>query len=52
MANLSVCAPVIPDCVETTSSVSSFVYPLPTIITNYLLPGLTEGSRTRWIEDS
>jgi len=52
MANFSVCAPVIPDCVETTSSVSSFLYRLPTIVTNYLVPGLTKGSRTRWTEDS
>jgi len=52
MANLSVCAfVIIPDGVETTSGVSSSVYPLTTIVTNYLLPVLTEDSLTRWTED-
>jgi len=51
MANLSVCTVVIPDGVETKSGVSSSVYQLTTIITNYLAPGLTEGSLTRWKED-
>ena len=51
MVNLSVCATVIPDGVETTSGVSVSVYPLTTIVTNYLALGLTEGSLTRWTED-
>jgi len=51
MANFSVCASVIPDGVETTSGVSSSVYPLTTMVTNYLTPVLTEGSLTRWTED-
>ena len=50
MANLSVCASVIPDGVETTSGVSSSVYPLTTIVTNYLALVLTEGSLTHWTE--
>jgi len=50
MANLSVCAFIIPDGVETTSGVSSSVYPLTTMVTNYLALVLTEGSRTRWTE--
>jgi len=50
MANLSVCASVIPDGVETTSGVSSSVSPLTTIVTNYLAPVLTEGSLTHWTE--
>ena len=51
MANLSVCASVIPDGVETTSGVSSSLYPLKTMITNYFAPVLNEGSLTRWTED-
>ena len=51
MANLSVCASVIPDGVETTSGVSLSVYPLTTMVTNYLTPVLTEGSLTPWTED-
>jgi len=51
MVNLSVWASVIPDGVETTSGVSSSVYPLITMVTNYLAPVLTEGSLTRWTED-
>jgi len=51
MVNLSVCASVIPDGVETTSGVSSSVYPLTTMVTNYLAPVLIEGSLTRWTED-
>jgi len=44
MANLSVCASVIPNSVETTSGVSSSVYPLTAMVTNYLALVLTEGS--------
>jgi len=51
MANLSVCAFIIPDGVETASGVSSSVYPLTTMVTNYLALVLTEGSLTRWTED-
>jgi len=51
MANLSVCAFIIPDRVETTSGVSSSVYPLTTMVTNYLALVLVEGSLTRWTED-
>ena len=51
MANLSVCAFIIPDGVETTSGVSSSVYPLTTMVTNYLALMLTEGSLTRWTEE-
>jgi len=51
MANLSVCAFIIPDGVETMSGVSSSVYPLTTIVTNCLALMLVEGSLTRWIED-
>jgi len=51
MVNLSVGASVIPDGVETTSGVSSSVYPLTTMITNYLAPVLIEGSLTRWTEE-
>jgi len=51
MVNLSVWASVIPDGVETTSGVSSSVYPLITMVTNYLAPVLTEGSLTPWTED-
>jgi len=52
MVNLSVCASVIPDGLETTSDVSSSVYPLTTKVTNYLAAVLTEGSLTRWNEDA
>jgi len=51
MVNLSVCASIIPDGVETTSGVTSSVYPLTTITTNYLALVLLEGSLTRWTED-
>jgi len=51
MANLSVCASVIPDGVETTSGVSSSVYLLTTMVTNYLALVLVEGSLTRRTED-
>jgi len=51
MANLSVCAFIIPDGVETTSGVSSSVYQLTTKVTNYLAIVLVEGSLTRWTED-
>jgi len=51
MANLSVCAFVIPDGVETTSGVSSSLYPLTAMVTSYLARGLGEGSLTRWTED-
>jgi len=51
MVNLSVCACVIPDGVETTSGFSSSVYPLTIMVTNYLAPMLIGGSLTRWTED-
>jgi len=51
MANLSVCASIIPEGVETTSGVSSSVYPLTTMATNHLALVLAEGSLTRWTED-
>ena len=51
MANLSVCASIIPDGVDTTSGVSSSGYPLTTMVTNYLALVLTEGSLTLWRED-
>jgi len=51
MAKLSVWASVFPDGVETTSGVTSSVYPLTTMVTNYLAPVLIEGSLTRWTED-
>jgi len=51
MANWSVCGSVTPDSVETTSGVSSCVYPLTTMVTNYLAPVLSNGSLTRWTED-
>jgi len=51
MANLSVCAFIIPDGVETTSGVSSSAYPLTTMVTSYLALVLVEGSLTRWTED-
>jgi len=51
MVNLSVCASIIPDGVETTSGVSSSVYPLTTMATNCLALVLVEGSLTRWTED-
>ena len=40
-----------PDGVETTSGVSSSVYPLTTMVTNYLALVLVEGSLTLWTED-
>jgi len=51
MVNLSVCASIILDVVETTSSVSSSVYPLTTMPTKYLALVLVEGSLTRWTQD-
>jgi len=51
MVNLSVCASVIPDGVETTSGVSLSVYPLTTMVTNYLALVVIEGGLTRWTED-
>jgi len=47
MVNLSVCASIIPDGVEATSGVSSSVYPLTTMATNYLALVLVEGCLTR-----
>jgi len=46
MVNLSVWASIIPEGVETTSGVSSSVYPLTTMVTNYLALVLVEGSLT------
>ena len=51
MVNLSVCTSIIPDGLETTSGVSSSVYPLTTMATNYLARVLVECSLTRWTED-
>jgi len=51
MGNLSVCGSVIPDRVEITSGVSSSVYPLTTMVTNFLALLLVEGSPTRWTGD-
>jgi len=51
MANLSVCAFIIPEGVEATSRVSPSVYPLTRMVTNYLALMLVEGSLTRWTED-
>jgi len=51
MANLSVCAFIFPDGVETTSGVSLSVYPLTAMVTNYLAPVLVEGSLTRCTDD-
>ena len=51
IANLSVFASIIPDGVEARSDVSSSVYPLTTMVTNYLALVLVEGSLTRWTED-
>ena len=51
MVNLSACASVIPGGVETTSGVHSAIYPLTTMVTNYLAPVLTAGSLTRRTED-
>ena len=51
MVNLSDCASVIPDSVETTSGVSLSVYPLTIMVTNYLALVLTERCLTRWTED-
>jgi len=46
MVNLSVCAPVIPDGVETMSGVSSSIYSLAAMIKNYLALVLYKGSLT------
>jgi len=51
MVNLSVCASVIPDGVETTSGVSSSAYLLTTMVMNYLALVFLKGSLTRWTED-
>jgi len=51
MANLSVCASVISDGVETTSGVSSSVYLLTTMVTHYVALVLVEASLTRQTED-
>jgi len=51
MANLWVCAFIIPDGVETTSGVSSAIYPLTMMVTNCLALVRVEGSLTRWTED-
>jgi len=51
MADLSVCASVISDGIETTSGVSPSVYPLTAMVTNYLAPVVTKGSLTRVTED-
>jgi len=51
MANLSVCASVILEGVETTSGVSSSVYLLRKMVTNDLTLVFTEGSSTRGTED-
>jgi len=42
----------IPDGVEATSGVSLSLYPLTTMVTNYLAPMFTGASLTRWTEDS
>jgi len=47
MVNFSVAATVIPNSVETTSGVSSSVYPLIAMTMNYLAPMLHGGSLTR-----
>jgi len=47
MANLSVCAAIIPDGVETTSGVSPFIYPLKALVTNYLASGVSGGCLPR-----
>jgi len=51
MANLLVCASVLTDGVETTSRVSSSVYPLTMMVTNYLAPLVAQGSLTHRTED-
>jgi len=51
MVNLSVCASIIPEGVETTSGVRSSVYPLTTVVMNYLALVVVEGSLTRWTKD-
>jgi len=51
MANLSVCAFIFPDGVETTSGVSSSVYPLTAMVTNYLALVLVERRLTHWTDD-
>jgi len=51
MANLSVCSTVIPDGVETTSGANLSVYPLATMVTNYLALVLTDSSLTCRTED-
>ena len=51
MANLSVCASVIPNGVETMSGVSSSAYLLTTMVTNYLPLVFVEGSLTRRTEE-
>jgi len=51
MANLSDCASVIPNGVETSSGVSSSAHPLTTVVRNYLALVFVEGSLTRQTED-
>jgi len=51
MVNLLLYASIIPEGVGTTSGVSSVIYPLTTMTTNYLALVLVEGSLTRWTED-
>jgi len=51
MAKLSVCASIIPNGVETMSGVSSSVYPLTTMVKNYVALLLFESSLTRGTED-
>jgi len=50
-ANLLVCASIILDGGETTSGVSTFIYPLTAWVTNYLASGVSGCSLTRWTED-
>ena len=51
MAKVAVCASLILDGVETTSGVRLAVYPLTTMITNYVASMPTNGSLSRWSED-
>ena len=47
MTNLSVCASIIPDSVQTMSGVSTSVYLLIALVINYLAPVVSGGSLTR-----
>ena len=51
MVTLSVWTSLIPDGVERMSGVSSPVYPLSVMVTNYLAPLILRGSLTRWTAD-